>query len=1291
MSLSFSRRLSALALTALLGAACTSGRTQNQPTPPPTVSFQTPSEGSFLHGTVTITARAVGEVKIASFKFDAPAALAGTVPALDPTTKSAVLSTQLDLSTFVDGALKVTVTAKDELGGSTTKDLSFTVASRAPSITVESPSAGALIRGAAIAVSARATPQAGATITKLELLDPPTGMGANTAVSASQWAATWNSTTSLEGSVNLHFRATDSTGLVADSFVAVTVDNAPLGRIDAYVSAGAPIADAYVEVWAVSNTTQAVDTTAGANGLLGSGGPTDASGHILVTLTSENYRGPVQLRAVPAQGTTLSYLDPTASTPTSIQIPGSVTLSSLLPDYATGQAVTTPITLTTTLADYAVLAYANGSHRLYPTSHTISDAAAFTDPLIVQHDQATTPRWNLRTTRPAELTGAPITLGDRAYAAFMDVALNQLATDLSSEAGVAGVITAPGLLSKLLADLDADGQLDGQGAGGSQITTGVGSPPYAFDANTFRNRLATALDRWILGPRNTSGLTRSTLYGSSIYDQISNDTSALFGSQPPVAFDNTAPALTVAVTYGPSQVAPHAGTYVSGSTKLVITATDPARVQSVTAMLGNVSLDSAALITRSADRRTLTYTVTVDTRTLADMTYSLSVTTSDEQTNSATTTPATITVDNTPPTVATIQPSATAAYSGNVPFNGTASDGVGSGLATLTTSGFAGLIDGNDSATNFLGTWSIPAGVADGRVNGGWIACDYVGNCSTIASTPIALSVDRTAPAVAFTATPPLASNTASAAFTGTVSDTSGVAAVWLSLNGEPPTRATLSAGTWSYTYPSVRRGPNTVVVWGDDVALPTPNSGNNPGTLSQVNFSFFRDDVAPTASYVATFASYYDERNLIAQATSGQATVPAAYTYASATKATVPASGGHVYRAATRLAWASPPTAAQLEGPNIGNVPTLQFSVPYDSAVDSPITAATATVSYACASCLIPNDTNVALWLSPTPATNAVLYDLPLASNILPGLAATTTTTTVTITVAATDAGGNTGSVQLVTLTFHPLGGALVVSPDAAYASSDDRNSTYPYVIRNVQPDYRDLFSSAITWDQNAVRLQRYIVTNPEPYPVAFSAAGLPASWSMTESWQAGPPGTPTTTTNLCDDTHTNPSDSGPPASTTANTAATAPVRVFARNLQGVVEGTLATPSNSNDIIVPAASGGTPGAVALYIARERVSARTGPTMTWNPSTNRFDGGTGYRVAVFNIRPGCCEPLEAGVCYFPGARYDRRDTPYRYYLLNAQDDAGTTFTITTYGLTGTARSSEGNPFPATIPVPKPLH
>ena len=39
--------------------------------------------------------------------------------------------------------------------------------------------------------------------------------------------------------------------------------------------------------------------------------------------------------------------------------------------------------------------------------------------------------------------------------------------------------------------------------------------------------------------------------------------------------------------------------------------------------------------------------------------------------------------------------------------------------------------------------------------------------------------------------------------------------------------------------------------------------------------------------------------------------------------------------------------------------MPTLQFSVPYDSAVDSPITTVAATVSYACATCLIPNDTN--------------------------------------------------------------------------------------------------------------------------------------------------------------------------------------------------------------------------------------------------------------------------------------------------------------------------------------------
>lgn len=1292
MALNFRpRSLAVLALTTFLGAACTSGRTQNQPTPPPTVVFETPVDGSYLHGSVSVQVRATGTVRIATLSFVAPNSLTGAVATLDPTNRTATLSGVLDLSTYADGPLKVTVTARDELGGSTTEDLTINVAARAPTITIASPGAGSTITGAAVAISATAAAQTGATITSFELLDPPQGMGANTSATTTQWAATWNSTASLEGPVTLHFRATDSTGLVGDASIGVTVNNVPLGQFDAYVHVGAPVAEAYVEIWAISNTSGDVDTSAGTNGLLGRAGPTDAAGHVLVTLSAENYSGPVQLRAVPAPGTALSYLDPTTSTPTSVQIPANLTLSSLLPSYTTGQAVTAPITLTTSLADVAALAYARGHHRLYPTTHTLSAALAFIDPLIVQHDQATTPRWSLRTTRPADLTGNPITLGDRAYAAFMDVALNQLASDLSTEAGVGGVITAPSLLAKLQADLDADGQLDGLGVAGAVLTTGVGTPPYSFDANTLRNRLATALDRWVIGPRNTSGLTRNTLFGAGIYNQLSTDVSDLFGAEPPVPFDNSAPSLAVSITYGPSQSTPYAGNYVAGSTKFIITATDTARVQSLTAMLGAISLDSAATITRSADRRSLTYTATVDTRTLEDMTYSLSVTASDEQTNTATTTPATITVDNTPPTVVTTQPSATAAYSGSVPFDGTASDGVGSGVATLTTSGFTGLTDGVAAATHFLGTWSVPPGVADGLISGGWIACDNVSNCSTISSTPVILTVDRTAPTVAFTATPPLASNTASAAFSGTVSDTSGVSAVWLSLNGEPPTRATLSSGTWSYTYPSVRRGPNTVVVWADDVALPTPNSGNNPATLNQVTYNFFRDDVAPLATYVPTFASYYDERDLVAQDTAGRAIVPATYTYAAATKLTIPASGGHVYRANTRLSWTTTPSATELEGPNLTNVPTLQFSVPYDSAVDSPITTATAAVTYACATCLIPNDTTVALWPSPTAATNAVLYDLPLSANVLPGLASVTTATTLTVTVSATDAAGNTAVVPLVSLTFHPVGGALVVYRDAAYASANDLASTFPYVIRNTQPDYRDLFSSIVLWPDNAVRLQRYIVTNPEPYPVAFSVSGLPATWSITEAWQAGPPGVPTTT-RLCDAAHTTPSDSGPPASTTTNVAASAPVRLLARTLQGVVEVGPAVPSSSNDIIVPAASGGTPGAVALYIARDRVSSRSGPAMTWNSTTSRFDGATGSRVEILNISaPTCCEPLEGGVCYFPGRDYDQRVTAYRYYLTAAQDDAGSAFTITTFGLTGTTRGSEPNSFSASVPVSKPLH
>lgn len=1082
-----SRRWSSLAvgLVAAFAAACSSRPPVSQNSPPPVVTFEAPADGAYLHGSVAISAKAVGTGKVTTFKFDAPAALATAAATMDPASRMATLTPNLDLSVFPDGPLAVSVTAKDEFGGSTSKTMTINVASKAPTISIGSPS-GSTVAGAAVAVTATASAQGGASITKLELLAGPAGMGANTSAAAAFFAATWNTTLALEGSATLHFRATDSTGLVGDASIAVTVDNVRQGRLDAYVFAGAPVKDALLEVWALSNATGAVDTTAGASGLLGTGGPTDAAGRALVTLTAENYSGPVQLRAKAASGTTLQYVDPSDPGAGYIQIPSALTLTSILSSYTTGQDLPAPVTLTTTLADVELLAYAEGSHRLHPASSTIVEAAAFTDGLFTQHVQSSTPRWKLRTTVPVDLTAGPTTLTDRAYAAFTDIALNQLGKDLGTQVLVAGVINGPFLVSKLSADLSGDGQLDGKGGGGTAITTQTGSPPYAFDENTLRVRLANALDTWVQSPRNQSGLDRSTLAGAGIYATISGDTSELFGPAAPNPFDNMPPSVTTLVTYGPTLIAatstPYSGTYVSKFAKVVVTATDPSGVKSVSVKFGAQSLDGTATTVLSTNGQTLVYTGTVDITTFSDLSYMLAVTTTDQRNNTATTTAATLTVDNTPPTVAQTQPVATTYYSATVPFDATASDGVGSGVASLTATGFTGLVDNDSAAAHVYGTWTPPFALPDGPVTGTWSTCDHVGNCATPA---VSFQLDRTAPTVTVTTPQPIYIGTTTVTITATALDAgAGVQNVYAQKVSGSVVTGTKIGGYYSLPVTGLTPGANTILLWANDNASP-PN-GSSSGAI---NVTVICDTTPPTVSSAQGLLAFTSEQGLTAQTNpDGSATFPAVYKLApGATPGLMKFST--VYRSSARVS-AVPASAAEIESAvlNTKNIPAIQYRVSYVPANDAPITAISASVTV--------DDVVTTTTVSGVPLLQSSVdtYDLALTAASIPALATVTANATVTVVISMTDAVGQTGSDALspFTFTWSLLAPPLVIYQDTAWADGRDSSSVYAFPASTAA--YFSVWnSSAAQFVGGNVRLARYIIDNPSGVPAAvFTSATL-------------------------------------------------------------------------------------------------------------------------------------------------------------------------------------------------------
>ncbi|WP_242352654.1 MULTISPECIES: hypothetical protein [unclassified Anaeromyxobacter] len=360
-------------------------------------------------------------------------------------------------------------------------------------------------------------------------------------------------------------------------------------RIEVRVSAGAPVAGAVVTVYAISDVTGLKDETVGGGGVLGSAGPTDSTGAATITLASRSYSGPVQ---IVASGPALFYADPTVaaesgSSAAVIQIPATFSLSSYVPRFSTAAPIV-PVTLLTTLADRAALAWARGRHPAQRTPSTLTAALGARDPLFVAHVTKDAAAWSpsaLRSTVPAPLAARPQTLVDSTYAALLDIALNQLAHDVAARAGYgasSNAITAVTLAQLLQDDLDADGRFDGRGVGGLLLAT-PGNPPVALDEQLLRVPLALALDTWIRnGAANRSGIGQADLVSAKVYEALTTDASDLFGGPPsPGTFDpvDRSPPVLSFITSAPA--------FTNQQTlTLALSATDATGVKGVFAQAG---------------------------------------------------------------------------------------------------------------------------------------------------------------------------------------------------------------------------------------------------------------------------------------------------------------------------------------------------------------------------------------------------------------------------------------------------------------------------------------------------------------------------------------------------------------------------------------------------------------------------------------------------------------------------------------------------------------------------------
>ncbi|MCY1023946.1 Ig-like domain-containing protein [Pyxidicoccus sp. MSG2] len=1049
----------------------------------PEVTWLKPAADTGVSGSAPVEVRAVDASGIKSLRFTAPASLVALTSVIDGT--SALLKGTLDVSALPDGPLTLTVAAEDAKGNTVSRSVAVTVSNRGPSVSVSAPSDGATLSGRVL-LSASATSQQGV-VSRLELRNAPSGVGPDTLAAADSYAAQWDTTQAPEGEQVLVFHAEDSFGASTDVSVVVKVDNVALGTVKVSVSAGNPIAGATVRVVALDVTTGGPASRPGGS-VLGEGGPTEADGTLTFSLSQENWDGPVQLQV--SGSSTLSYVDPTDGT-APVSIPAAVTLTSSLRHYKTGETLVAPVTLYTTLADSAARAYSRGKNSSFPASSYV-DALSVVDVLFEKHVAGATP-WALRRIVPASLTQPPSqALRDVVFAALPDVSLNQLARSIALSAGLSPVqgFDAVKLLTLLQRDI-SDGRFDGREGG--LLLRVLGTPAYELSADELRVRLAVALDRFVTGPHNRSGLARADFRSAepNVYDTISLDTSSLFDSAvPPTPFDTNAPVVSWRITFmgdnGTAYTAPVGDTKVVANTLTVeATAVDP-EASGVRAL--TVTADGNAL----NGQQTASGRVSGMWTPTADGTSEL-VAVAEDTLGNTTTSRYVLIVDNAAPALAVSAPAAAAFYgAGAVPVDSTATDT--NGVASHSVAGLTGA--SVSGITHVVGSWTPAAGTADGSVTATFAACDVVGNCR---SKPQTFALDREAPVLSFATAPVQNTNANTVTFAvRAVDSAAGVAGVYgRRVGSSTPIAATKDAqGTWSLTLPATGEGDIEYHVWAVDTATPA-NSGESRSHPYKLTPTVRRDTVPPTVELVEG-GFYRPEAGIRHKETApGVPAVPVQYEVSSPSVALT--AGSLVFKAVTRIA-PGPLDGTDLSSSNTTNTPWLKYSV-VRAATESEIVG----VDYAitCAGCGAPSSSSGSLLLV-DPAGSRVTYALPLTVDTIPGLRnATQTPVTLTIHVTARDAAGNSATSAAASVTFHLISPMLSVLKEDAYPSARDPKSPYGYRVGLFT--YDDLWApGTLAFEGKAhMRLARFRVRNPHSIPMVVNLTSTGAgTWTLKENY---------------------------------------------------------------------------------------------------------------------------------------------------------------------------------------------
>lgn len=192
----------------------------NNDTQPPVVVLTAPSDGALVRGAaVGLAATASDNDSVVAVQFRLDGAVLGVEDS------SAPYGLAWDSTGVADGSHTLAAVARDENGNTAiSAAVTVQVDNTPPAVALMAPSAGALLTGTSVSVSATATDQVG--VAGVQFLLDGAALGAE--VTAAPYALDWDTTAAADGSHTLAAVARDTAGNTTTSAgVSVTVDNLP--------------------------------------------------------------------------------------------------------------------------------------------------------------------------------------------------------------------------------------------------------------------------------------------------------------------------------------------------------------------------------------------------------------------------------------------------------------------------------------------------------------------------------------------------------------------------------------------------------------------------------------------------------------------------------------------------------------------------------------------------------------------------------------------------------------------------------------------------------------------------------------------------------------------------------------------------------------------------------------------------------------------------------------------------------------------------------------------------------